>query len=615
MQKLRWAIGAGNGDGETSLPADAFLWDGEFRDPQTEAAYRRASRDQLQARTRAAFSLSIFFALAAIVDYIEYGISQRFFEVAFLRVLTLSAAAVPLVLIHRGGRIGAFFAALTVAELLIFATFNYSMVRDEAFNGDEAISAIVMLLTFYIAIPNRLRFNAAQALFSTVVFVFLLSRETGISETAFASTVVLLGAVNGIGIHLVRISNRMRRSSYANVQREKSLNAQLTAEIDSREVAERAARASRRNFQSIFQVAPLPLVLANPHTGKILQSNRAALDLFGVTAKDLDNLTTLDFLPDPDIPKHMGALAGELRQGQTREVNLRTHDGRELWIAIAASAMKYRGQAALLLGLQDVTERRREASELRQARDQATAANRAKSEFLANMSHELRTPLNAIIGFSEALERELFGPIGSPRYREYAEDIRDSGTHLLNVINDILDLSKIEAGRYDLHEETVDVGDLFDSARRLVRHRARDAKLVVSVDLPDESVRIDADDQAMKQIMINLLSNAIKFSDAGSTVRMFAERRADAVVLGVADEGVGMSPHDIPKALEPFAQVDGTLARSHEGTGLGLPLAKRLTELHGGTLEIESEPGVGTTVSLVLPLARLVGEQHSETVA
>ncbi len=255
----------------------------------------------------------------------------------------------------------------------------------------------------------------------------------------------------------------------------------------------------------------------------------------------------------------------------------------------------------------------RQASELRQLaqanaheRLKAEDANRAKSTFLANMSHELRTPLNAIIGFSEMMQREALGPVGSTRYRAYADDINRSGMHLLELVNDLLDLSKIEAGRMELVEDLVDVHALIADCVALVREAAARAGVELAVEPEQPLPLVYADERKLRQILINLLGNAIKFTGAGGRIEVAGSVDASGGFrLCVRDTGVGIAPEDIAKVLEPFGQARNSLESNQPGTGLGLPLSRKLAELHRGTLEISSEPGSGTTVTLSLPADRL----------
>ena len=225
------------------------------------------------------------------------------------------------------------------------------------------------------------------------------------------------------------------------------------------------------------------------------------------------------------------------------------------------------------------------------------------------MSHELRTPLNAVIGFSEIMKNEIFGPIGDRRYRDYAADVHASGRHLLDLINDILDLSKVEAGRLELRESRVDISQVTEVCERLVRERARNGGVRLVFDLPRQAPRVWADDVKLKQVLLNLVSNAIKFTPSGGQVTVAAGFDSEGMLrLSVADSGIGMRPEDIPLALQPFRQIDNALTRKYSGTGLGLPLAKALIELHGGRLEIDSRPGIGTTATIVLPARRRVSD-------
>ena len=237
----------------------------------------------------------------------------------------------------------------------------------------------------------------------------------------------------------------------------------------------------------------------------------------------------------------------------------------------------------------------------------AESANRAKTEFLANMSHELRTPLNAIIGFSEVIQNEIMGKAqNNPRYVDYARDIRQAGTHLLGVINDILDIAKIEAGQLDLREDVFQTGEILDVCVKMLADQASESGLQLLREGPDRLPSLWADEKKFMQIVINLLSNAIKFTPEGGKVTLTAEIEGDgSLKLTVSDTGIGIAADDLERAMAPFSQVDSAYCRTHEGTGLGLPISRALAELHGGTLVMESEPDVGTTVIVRFPSERL----------
>ena len=260
------------------------------------------------------------------------------------------------------------------------------------------------------------------------------------------------------------------------------------------------------------------------------------------------------------------------------------------------------GTVTRILGsVHDQTSVKRVEAALRQAKETAVNASRAKSEFLANISHELRTPLNAVIGFSEVMIQEVFGPVGNDRYRDYAGDIRQSGLHLLGVINDLLDYSKVEAGRLELHVEDISPAAILDKCTRMMRQRAEAENLTLVTDNGDAATSVvQGDDRKITQVVLNLLSNAIKFTPAGGVIRLSIRQAGDGVDIIVADSGIGMSAKDIDLALSPFGQVDSSLNREYTGTGLGLPLSKSLVELHGGTMTIDSAPGKGTTFTVHL---------------
>ncbi len=280
-------------------------------------------------------------------------------------------------------------------------------------------------------------------------------------------------------------------------------------------------------------------------------------------------------------------------------------------------AKKYRKLVFLVLGIililsllivfliATITKQKRIEREIKAAKEDAELASRAKSSFLAIMSHELRTPLNAIIGFSEIMDMKMFGPVGGEQYRDYVKDIHESGKHLLSMINDILDLSKIEAGKMDIREESVSLIQLSKDACSLIRDKARNKDIEIIYDFPDDLPEVLVDHRMIKQVLLNLLSNALKFMEKNGKVTLKAKQSENGgIVFSVIDTGIGMTAGEIELALTPFTQIEGSFVRKYDGTGLGLPLAKSLIELHGGVMKIESTPGSGTKASLYFPPER-----------
>ncbi len=250
------------------------------------------------------------------------------------------------------------------------------------------------------------------------------------------------------------------------------------------------------------------------------------------------------------------------------------------------------------------------SNELTRALGVAAEASQAKSNFLASMSHELRTPLNAIIGFSDTMKMEVFGPL-SERYKGYASDIHHSGEHLLALINDVLDLSRLDSGHAELREEEFDPAELISESLRMLAGQAAKAQIALTTDIAHGLPWVKADKRRIKQILINLMSNALKFTPADGQVNVIARLVDGGLAIAVSDSGIGIAPQDIPKVMERFGMVDSTMSRKHTGTGLGLPLSKQLAELHGGSLTLESTVNVGTTVTVTLPRERLVSQDSA----
>ena len=348
------------------------------------------------------------------------------------------------------------------------------------------------------------------------------------------------------------------------------------------------------------------------HRGQIRYANASAVSMF--RARNREHLQ-FRMVQEMVAPRDLAKLKERSEQmlaegvGSSRGgmiLKCRRLDGQWFEIEIESSIVPFEGQPMAQVVIRDVTERRRAERALHLAKEQAEMANRAKSEFLANMSHELRTPLNAIIGFSEIMRDEMYGTIGNRQYVEYIGDIHHSGTHLLSVINDILDLSKAESGHLELREQEIDLPLLLDSALRIARTRdGTDGLTIINRAAEHDVPEVMADSRLIKQILINLLSNAIKFTQPGGQITVDIKLVPDGLELTVADTGIGVASDQQERVFEPFVQGETGLSRRFEGTGLGLSLSRSLAQLHGGTLRLESVPGVGTNAVLWLPEARI----------
>jgi len=362
---------------------------------------------------------------------------------------------------------------------------------------------------------------------------------------------------------------------------------------------------ARRRLSDIVRLAT-DWIWETDRTLRFTYVSPRVTELLGYHPKELTDRPWSGIAID-GAPMRVDPPAGWIPSVAERDVRLRHRDGGERLAQISAVPIYdgetftgYRGVA------RDITALRSREEALQQAKEEAEQADRAKSLFLAQMSHELRTPLNAIIGFSEIISGESLGSVGVPAYREYAGDILASARHLLTVINDVLDVSKIESGTFQLAEDETDANNLMKEARRLVLGHYGEDRITIRLTPVDATVRLEVDVARLRQVLVNLLSNAAKYSPAQGTIDILGELDRDGrFAYRVVDDGPGMTDEQIAVALQPFGQVDSSKARQHGGIGLGLPLAERLVAQHGGELRVRSTPGEGTEVAAIVPPERV----------
>ena len=370
--------------------------------------------------------------------------------------------------------------------------------------------------------------------------------------------------------------------------------------------------------------ALVPITIAAWESGALFHVNEAAAAMVGVSAAELNGRSILEFYVDPRqreaLLRAINAGGGSARS----EVQLRRADNRRIWVKVEARRVFYRGALSVIAIGHDITDHKDRARELARTQDQlsrqtndltagelaikqrsAEAASRAKSAFMTHMSHELRSPLNSILGFSELIRDLHFGRDQVDKYVEYGGYINQAGTHLLALIDDILDLAKVEAGKLELQPSRFDLNEVLDECARMLRPMVQRRGLALHVTGIAPDPALTADRRRTKQMVLNLLSNAVKFTPGGGRVELSAQRTADqAIVITIADTGVGMTDSQIKLALQPFGRVAGSAASDPTGTGLGLPIVKNLIEAHGGDLQILSELNRGTIARLVFPAER-----------
>lgn len=365
---------------------------------------------------------------------------------------------------------------------------------------------------------------------------------------------------------------------------------------------------------SVFDVSEVGILVTDQNQ-RIIRVNDSFIRIYGWKREELVGRLFFEVVAEEERDQarrnHEEFIKSGIRSSGEVKILRRDKNIANALFTTAALELSH-GRRFQVTTIMDITLRKQMEMTLRYAKEQADTANQAKSQFLANMSHELRTPLNAIIGFSEMMMKETFGPLGNTRYKEYLGDIHVSARHLLEIINEVLDMSKIEAGRVELDEETFSIGQLIQAVTRMMASRAFSSGLTIREEIQDKLPPVNADSRLVRQVLINLLGNAVKFSHANGIIVVRARvTPTGGIEVMVKDDGVGIPKHRISEALEPFGQITEH-QRQHQGTGLGLPLAKAMVELHGGRLWIESDTGKGTAVHFELPATRVAHERKAE---
>lgn len=403
---------------------------------------------------------------------------------------------------------------------------------------------------------------------------------------------------------LVRTSRELRR-------RVDERTRELARELAERSRAEHALSVSEERFRMLIESTDVVAWEMDAASWRFTYVSPHAAEMLGYSVAEWYGPA---FWEEHIHPDDREATVAACRDAAARgadhdfEYRMLRADDRIVWVRDIVSVRFADGRPSMLYGfLVDISHLKAAEQQILAAKESAEIANRSKTEFLANMSHELRTPLNSVIGFSDVVKREIYGSLGDPRYREYVEDINDAGRHLLAVINDLLDISRVEAGHGRLAEKPVCLRQLVRSCIRMMGERAAEGGLELRQELAEDAQGLRADERRLRQVLLNLLSNAIKFTPPGGAVTVSSWRRDDGgLSIQVGDTGIGIDAEDLPRVLERFGQASAGLTRRFEGAGLGLTLAKLLVEMHGGRLELSSTPGVGTQATFHLPAERTV---------
>ncbi len=538
---------------------------------------------------------------------------HRAFIAAHLGSGILALALIPLCLVFEGRF--AVLSSLTLGILGLEALVGLYVSRTGRLDaGYLASAAVLTLLVTVVALNTGGLSSFALVWFAVTPIEAALSNSRRVIAAAAAIGAAGLGAVVGSsalglvpepaalpgGMAVVGVAAVVAMIYGAMIA--------IRIETQNRD-ADRHARALETRYRLLADTM-IDVVTCHGADADVTFASPAVSRLLGVPPSALMGDGLFRRVHVADRPAYLTALSEAIYRGLSGvQFRLRRGDEGEpeswVWVEtlLRRSEEAAAGFGGVVVGVtRDIEHRKAQEAEILKARQDAEAASFAKTRFLANVSHELRTPLNAIIGFSDILGQEIFGKFEYERHREYARLIKDSGEHLLQVVNDILDMSKIEAGSFDVTPEPFDLKPVLDRCGQIMEPQAQQAGVAVRIDVEDNLPELVADRRACRQIALNLLSNAIKFTDRGGEVVCGARRDGRRIALYVKDNGIGIAPEDLPRLGNPFVQADSGYDRRREGTGLGLSVVKGLAALHGGTMTIDSALGVGTTVTVTLPI-------------
>lgn len=479
-----------------------------------------------------------------------------------------------------------------LAQDNIFSLFKnkYYFIRNFVFKGKK-----------YILHLNEISVSSSLLSLLAPYFVLIAS----LASTLFVSAYLYIQHQREVEVH--KLADSLEKSNF-----------ELNKRIHERDQISAALRQSERKYREMYENAVEGTYQAT-FDGVLINSNMSMAKMLGYESPQelIASIHAID--TDIYVSENVRAdfLKKILKKGSVIgfEAEVKMKGGQKIWVSETARKVEIPSQKLIYIEgkIEDITNRKETEQNLIVAKEQAELANRSKSEFLANMSHELRTPLNAIIGFSEIIKDQIFGAIPQGEYVEYSNDIYESGRLLLALINDILDMSRLEAGKKVLQESTINVVKVIDSCVRLLQARARTKNISLVVDVPVDFPNLWAEELALKQILANLLTNAIKFTPDDGVVTVGAQMSVQGMPqIFVRDTGIGMSKENIKLALTPFGQVKNKFSEKNEGVGLGIPIVMSLVDLHQGRLDIKSKENEGTTIFISFPRKRIALEKNRE---